>query len=313
MANDELFAGIEAFFHVARATSFRTAADELGVSTAAVSQAVKRLEERVGVKLLARTSRRVVLTPEGAKYEERCREAIRLMQSARAELSQARRQPSGELRVTASLILGPVIVPELATLATRYPKLSLRVTLHDRVARLLDESIDVAVRVGARTDSTLVSRRLLSPRWVTVASPSFLARHGVPSAPSELERYNCLRFVAPNGKPRNFSFRDPRTLEVTVVAVKGNLELDHGGHLLDAALAGQGVIQVLDFMARPWLGAGRLGEVLADHASEGPGVFAVTAPERQRSPNVRAFVELLAEAFERLAGGGVGVGSSTAR
>jgi len=288
MAREELFAGTEAFFQVARAASFRAAAHELGVSTAAVSQAVKRLEERVGVKLLARTSRRVVVTPEGAKYQERCHEAIRLMQAARAELSQARRQPSGELRVSASLILGPVIVPELATLGARYPKLSFRLALNDRVTRLLDENIDVAVRVGARTDSTLVSRRLLSPRWMTVASPAFLARHGTPQRPAELEHYNCLRFVAPNGKPRNFSFRDPRTSRVDVVAVSGNLEVDHGGHLLDAALAGQGVVQVLDFMAHPWLAQGKLSELLSEHAADGPGVFAVTTPERQRSPSVRA-------------------------
>jgi LysR family transcriptional regulator for bpeEF and oprC len=300
MAREELFTGVEAFTQVARAASFRAAADELGVSTAAVSQAVKRLEERVGVKLFARTSRRVVLTPEGARYEERCREAIRLMQSARAELAQARRQPSGELRVSASLLLGPVIVPELARLVAQYPKLSLRVTLNDRVTRLLEENIDVAVRVGARTDSTLVSRRLLAPRWVTVASPSFMARSGTPSTPSDLEHYNCLRFVAPNGKPRHFSFRGPRPGQVQLLPVSGNLVLDHGWHLLDAARAGQGIVQVLDFMARRPLALGELIEVLPTYATDGPGVFAVMAPERQRSPNVRAFVDLLGEVFERV-------------
>jgi len=300
MAREELFTGVEAFTQVARAASFRAAADELGVSTAAVSQAVKRLEDRVGVKLLARTSRRVVLTPEGAQYEERCREAIRLMQSARAELAQARRQPSGELRVSASLILGPVIVPELAALATRYPKLALRVTLSDRVTRLLEENVDVAVRVGARADSTLVSRRLLAPRWVTVASPSFLARHGTPNVPGDLARYNCLRFVAPNGKPRDFAFRGADPGQTQLVRVSGNLELDHGGHLLDAARAGQGIVQVLDFMVRRSLALGELSEILPAYASDGPGVFAVMAPERQRSPNVRAFVDLLREVFERV-------------
>lgn len=301
MAREELFAGTEAFFHVARSASFRAAAHELGVSTAAISQAVKRLEERVGVKLLARSSRHVVLTPEGAKYQERCQEAIRLMQAARAEVSQSRHQPSGELRVSASFILGPVIVPELATLASRYPKLSLRVAFSDRVTRLIDENIDVAVRVGARTDSTLVSRRLLAPRWMTVASPAYLGRHGSPERPEELGRFNCVRFVGPNGKPRNFSFRDPRASRSELVPVTGNLELDHGGHLLDAALAGHGLVQVLDFMARPWLAQGKLVEVLSEYSSVGPGIFAVMTPERRRSPNVRVLVELLREAFARLA------------
>lgn len=300
MAREELFTGVEAFFHVARSKSFRRAAEELGVSTAAVSQAVKRLEERVGVKLFARTSRSVALTPEGTRYEERCRDAIQLMQTAQAELSASRRQPSGELRASVSFIVGPVIVPELATLGARYPKLSLRLSLSDRVTRLLEENVDVAVRVGAHTDSRLVSRRLLSPRWVTLASPMYLAKHAAPEVPSDLQRMNCVRFVAPNGKPRDFSFRNPRTGEDEVVAVRGNLELDHGGHLLDAARAGVGVVQVLDFMAKRALASGELSELFQAHSTAGPGVFAVMAPERQKSPNVRAFLELLREAFERV-------------
>lgn len=300
MPREELFNGVEAFFQVARSKSFRHAAEELGVSTAAVSQAVKRLEERVGVKLLARTSRSVALTPEGTRYEERCREAIQLMQTAHAELSASRRQPSGQLRASISLIFGPVIVPELATLATRYPKLSLRLSLSDRVTRLLEENIDVAVRVGAHTDSRLVSRRLLAPRWVTLASPLFLAKHGAPEVPADLQRMNCVRFVAPNGRPRDFSFKNPRTGAEEVVSVRGNLELDNGGHLLDAARAGVGVVQVLDFMAKRTLASGELIELFAEHSTAGPGVFALMAPERQKSPNVRAFVDLLRETFERV-------------
>lgn len=298
---EQLFSGVEPFFRVAEARSFRVAAEELGLSTAAVSKAVKRLEERVGVTLLSRTSRSVSLTPEGATYLERCREAIALMQEARTQLSQARRQPSGELKVSASLILGPLLVPELSQLALLYPKLSVRLAFSDRLSRLVEENIDVALRVGARESSSLVSRRLLSTRWVTVASPAFVVRHGTPSTPGELEMLNCVRFIQPNGKPRDFSFREPGRAKELMVRVSGNLALDHGGHLLDAARAGQGVAQVLDFMARPLLATGALVELLPSYSAPGPDVHAVMAPERSKASNVRALVELLAAAFRRVA------------
>ena len=299
--NQQLFAGIEAFFHVAETRSFRSAAEEQGVSTAAVSKAVKRLEDRVGVKLLARTSRSVTLTPEGAQYLERCREAIAVMQSARTQLSQSRRQPSGELKVSASLILGPVLVPELSQLAVRYPKLSLRLAFSDRVSRLVEEGIDVALRVGARESSSLVSRRLLGTRWVTVASPAFVARHGAPTTPTALAQLNCVRFIQPNGKPRDFAFRDALSGREQVQPVRGNLALDHGGHLIDAAQAGHGVAQVLDFMVRGALASGALLELLPTYAAAGPDVHAVMAPERSKSQSVRALLDLLTEIFTRLA------------
>lgn len=299
--SEQLFTGLEAFLRVAETRSFRLAAEFLGVSTAAISKTIKRLEERVGVKLLARTSRSVMLTPEGAAYLERCREAVAVMQAARLQLSQSRRQPSGELRVSASLILGPVLVPELSQLAQRYPKLSLRLAFSDRITRVVEESIDVAVRVGARESSSLVSRRLLSTRWATVVSPAFLARHGTPSTPQDLAMFNCVRFIQPTGKPRDFTFRDPLSQRELVQPVRGNLALDHGGHLLDAAKAGQGVAQVFDFMTRSAISAGTLVELLPLYAAPGPDIHAVMAPERSKSANVRALLELLAEVFGRLA------------
>jgi DNA-binding transcriptional LysR family regulator len=142
---------------------------------------------------------------------------------------------------------------------------------------------------------------LLATRWVTVAAPAFIARFGAPRSPAELAGLNCLRFLQPGGRPRDFSFRDPDSGETSVVAVGGNLVLDHGGHLLDAARAGHGVAQVLDFTARPALANGEVVELLAAHAASGPDVHAVMAPERARSTNVRAVLELLSELFERVA------------
>ncbi len=293
----ELFAGVLPFAKVAETSSFSQAAEELGVSTAAISKAVSRLEERLGVRLLTRTSRSVALTPEGVQFWARCREAISSMEAGRELMSQSRRQPSGPLSVSMSFILGSRVVPELARFTARHPKITLRVTLSDRISRLGQENIDVALRVGARQDSSLVERRLLAPRWVTVASPGLLAQSGLPKSPADLERFNCLRFILPSGRPRDFSFRDPGSGASETLAVNGNLQIDHGDRLLDAALSGMGVAQVLDFMVVEHVRAGRLVELLAEFSPPGPPVCAVSAPERSKTPNVRAFVAFLTELF----------------
>jgi DNA-binding transcriptional LysR family regulator len=299
MEAPDLFSGVLPFFHAAEALSFRRAAERMGISTAAVSKAVLKLEERLGVKLLARSSRTVTLTPEGALFRERCRDAIAAMQSARDAVTRAQSSPRGEVHVSASLILGGLVVSELPKLAARHPRLGVRLSLSDRLSRLLEEGIDVALRVGAREDSALVSRPLLKPRWVTVAAPDLLARLGAPERPEDLARLPCLRFVRPNGRPRAWEFADKRG-GVRSLEVSGGLQVDHGEYLVHAAVAGLGVAQVLDFMVLPHLRDGRLAETLASYAAEGPPIHAVTAPDRARSPNVRAFLEFAAELFARV-------------
>lgn len=294
---DELFSGVLPFSKVAETRSFTQAAERLGVSTAAVSKAVRRLEQRLGARLLTRTSRTVSLTPEGARYFERCREAIASMEAARESISDARRSPSGPLRVSMSFILGPRVVPALPRFTARYPNVELGISLTDRVSKLQEERIDLALRVGVREDSNLIQRRLLAARWVTVASPAFLARHGTPKAPGDLARANCLRFVLPSGKPRDFTFLEPSSGKGETLAVSGNLLIDHGQHLLEAAVAGMGVAQVLDFMVAEHLQSGVLLEVLAAFSAPGPSVCAVFAPERSKAASVRAFLGFLGELF----------------
>lgn len=293
-----LFSGILPFFTTAEELSFRRAAARLGVSTAAVSKAVRRLEDRLGVKLLVRTSRTVSLTPEGALFRDRCREAVATMQSARDQMSQSRRMPRGEVRVTLSFILGRLVVASLVRVTSRYPNLAFRVTMTDRIVPLAQENVDVAVRVGAREDSTLVSRLLYASRWVTVASPAYVARRGRPSHPSDLAELDCIRFIAPNGRPRDWTF-GARGSPSTTVAVRGNLSIDNGDLLVPAASSGLGVVQVLDFMVEGALRSGEVVELLAPFSAEGPPIHAVTTPERARAPNVRATIAHLAETFAR--------------
>ena len=291
----DLFAGILPFVHVAQERSFRRAAERLGVSTAAVSKAVRKLEAELGVRLLERTSRQVALTSEGASFLERAREAVAQVHAARELVAQAQSAPRGPLTVTLPHILGPLILPKLARLQARHPGLTLHVRVGDRLSRLVDEQIDVALRIGALEDSSLVAQLLMHTRWVTLASPAYLARHGTPTHPDALASHQCLKFIVPRGTAREWVFRREPGGPPEVVRTGGTLDVDHGPALLDLAVAGAGLCQVLDFMLDERVRDGRLVEVLADHAAEGPPVHALCVPGRQSVPRVRALLQLLVE------------------
>ncbi len=296
MANRaDLFAGVLPFVRTAEKRSFSGAAAALGVSTAAISKAVKRLEDELGVKLLERSSRVVTLTKPGEVFLERCRQAVLSVQGAREAVQDATREPQGELAVTLPFILAPFVVPHLGRLSTQYPRLSFRLSMSDRLARLADERFDVAIRMGKLESSSLVARVLRKTRWVTVSAPSYLARHAAPKAPADLAEHNCLRFVGPDGKPRDWVFREGS--RSPTVRIKGNLLIDHGAYLLAAAEAGMGVCQVLDFMVEEPLRLGRLVEVLGAHSAAGPTIYGLTTPGRASATNVRAFMRFLVEAF----------------
>jgi DNA-binding transcriptional LysR family regulator len=295
MINDEAepFAGVLAFVAVADALGFRAAAAKLGVTAAAVSRSVQRLEDRLGVRLVERTTRTVRLTPEGERYAMRCREAVAQMRLAEAEVQAALRAPQGTLTVSASPILARLVVPRLGRLLLRHPALRVELSFSDRLVRFSEESVDVALRVGDVADESLVARQLLRPDWVTVASPAYLARRPAPRTIDDLAHHECLRFVPPRGRPRAWRFASG------AFEPKGPLDVDAGDALVAAALADVGVAQVLDFMVDDDLRAGRLVEVLANERSRGPAVQAVHPSGRRALPRVRAFVAFLAEELAR--------------
>ncbi|XXF75392.1 LysR family transcriptional regulator [Myxococcaceae bacterium GXIMD 01537] len=291
----ELFAGILPFVHVAEERSFRKAAERLGLTTAAVSKAVQRLEADVGVRLLERTSRQVALTAEGAAFLERAREAVAQVRAAREGAAQAQRAPRGPLTVTLPHILAPLVLPRLARLQARHPALTLHVRMSDRYSRLVDENIDVALRIGELEDSSLVAQRLLRTRWVTLASPGYLARHGTPTHPDELEHHQCLKFVGPRGTVREWVYRDGPGGAPREVRTRGAIDVDHGPALLDLAVAGAGIVHAPDFMMDERARDGRLVELLRDYSAEGPPVHALVVPGRQSVPRVRALLQILTE------------------
>ena len=289
----DLFDGVVPFVHTARALSFRVAARELGVTPAAVSKSVKRLEAELGVELLHRTTRKVTLSDEGARFLARCQDAMALVQTGRDQASAAARAPRGELRVSLSHVLGGFLVRLLPRFVARHPELRVELRVTDRMSALVDDRIDVALRMGPLRDSTLVARRLLGTRWTTVAAPAYLAQHPAPTDPEGLTAHDCLCFRSPRGRIVPWTFADPATGTITTREITGRFDVDQGPLLLEAAVAQMGITQVFDFMAATEIRRGRLVEVLSAYATAGPDIFAVTLPGRRRSPKVRAFLDFV--------------------
>ncbi|MGK4007137.1 LysR substrate-binding domain-containing protein [Sorangium sp. So ce1036] len=292
----DLFYGVLPFVHVAEAGGFRAAAARLGVTAAAVSKSVAKLEAELGVALLERTSRHVALTPEGAAFLERCRVAIAELQAGRQQVAGAQREPHGTLRVTLPPVLGRGVLPLVARLSARYPRLSIRLIVTDRLVRLAEEAIDVALRMGPLQDSSLIARALRTPRWITVAAPAYLASRGIPTSPADLARHECIKFVL-HGKAVEWCFRADQG--ATRVVTPSRIVLDQSDLLIDAVMHGIGIAQVLDFMAAPLLEAGLLVEVLASFATEGPPLHALTPARRASVPRVRVFLDALGDVLGR--------------
>jgi LysR family transcriptional regulator for bpeEF and oprC len=287
----DLFRGVVHFVAVAEDRSFRNAAKRLGVSAAAVSKAVQKLEAELGLTLFDRTNRVVSLTRSGEDFFERCRSAVASVRGAREALLATKREPQGELVVSAPFVVIPLLVPALALLRSRYARLTFAVRMSDQLSRLAEESVDVAVRIGPLAHASLIARRIRRTRLVTVASPAYLARRGTPARVEQLLEHDCLVLTAPSNKPRPWLFASgPQPVPSTLL-------LDHGPTLIDAALAGLGVAQAFDFMITEHVRAGRLVEVLVPLACDGPDVHAVCAPGRRASPNVRAAFNAMADVF----------------
>lgn len=302
----DLFAGVIPFVAIAEARSFRAAAQQLGVTPSALSKAMTKLEADLGILLLHRTSRSVTLTSEGEAFLRQCREAVDRVRAARELAAQAQRAPRGLLRVSLPTTLGRLVVmPALPRLLAPYPALSVQAVLTDRFVQLTGENVDVAVRIGAIQDSRAIGRRLRTTRWVTAASPAYLARRGTPGSPADLAQHNCLKFVLPSGLVHEWEFvhsvsgHAGKAEKGTTVATQGNLVADNGEALVEAAIAGLGLVQAHDFMVASELARGQLVEVLQEHAAPGPHITALAAPGRSSTPKVRAFMDFIRELLGR--------------
>jgi DNA-binding transcriptional LysR family regulator len=285
---------ISAFAAVADARSFTQGAKRLGVSGAQVSKLVARLEDRLGARLLNRTTRDVSLTDTGRAYLERARilldDFASLEGSVRDEAG-----PRGLLRVSAPIAFGAKqLDPALLDFAAAYPDVALEVFYADRVVNLVDEGFDVAVRIGHLTDSSLIARKLAPVHMVTCAAPVYLQAHGAPVAPADLARHEAI--IDLNARePYVWNFgQDGECMETRV---RGRLRFASAEACLEAAERGLGVARAPDFVAAERLREGRLTPLLCNFEPEVVHVHAVYPHARHLAAKVRAFVDFLASRF----------------
>ncbi|MCB9672579.1 MAG: LysR family transcriptional regulator [Alphaproteobacteria bacterium] len=285
---------VEPFVRVAELGGFTAAARRLGVTPAAVSKAVARLEEQLGVRLLERTSRSVTLTPEGEVWLEHARRALDTLQAGRQRLAETGAMPRGEVRVTASPVLGGVLGVALSGLVERYPDLQLSVLFSDRLESLAAADIDIAVRLGSPADSALIGTRVGATRRVTVATPGYLAAAPPLDSPADLGRHRAVRFLGPDGRVVSWSFASGADV------APANLALADGNAVVAATLAGVGVCQAIGFMVREHVASGRLTRVLADEETDGPPVYVLRRSSARGIPRVAVVVDRLLEELPRL-------------
>ncbi|MGJ4858298.1 LysR family transcriptional regulator [Labrys sp. La1] len=292
---------MEVFVTAAELHSFSAAGRKLHLSPSAVSKLVTRIEDRLGARLLVRTTRTLQLTPEGETYLARAQAILAdIAETERMISSGGEVVPSGRLRVSASVGFGArCVVPVLPDFLARYPKVELDLSLTDEVIDLVEERADIAIRSGPLRDSGLKARKILESRRVITASPGYLARHGMPDRPEDLEGHNCLLFNFRRGLD-SWPFRDPGSVMVRRVQVAGNLMANNGPTMRKLCMDGLGLVRLGRFHVQPDIDAGLLVPVLEDYnALDVELIHAVFVGHDHLAARIRAFVDFLAEKIGR--------------
>ena len=284
---------LDSFVAAVEAGFFVKAADALDTSKAVISKHVLGLEQRLGVRLLNRTTRRQSLTDAGRSYFERAKQILESLEDADATVASSALRPTGTLRITAPLTFGLLyLAPLWGEFMSRYPEVKLDITLSDRVVDLIDEGLDVAVRIARLPDSSLVSRKLASARMVMCASPTYLRKRGAPKTLAEVARHPVLAYTyLSTGDTWKFE-RESVAHQVTTNPI---MRSNNGDTCRAAALAGRGIILQPSFMIAADLERGDLVEVLPEYRGVELGVYAVYPSRKLLSAKVRVLVDFLAE------------------
>jgi DNA-binding transcriptional LysR family regulator len=289
------FQEMTSFVAVVDSGSFVAAAEPTGRSKAAMSRHVGELEQRLGTRLLHRTTRRLSMTAEGQAFYVRCKELLAAIDEAESELTSTRTEPSGMIRVNAPLTFG---VLQLAPLWGRFcdqnPKVSLDVTLTDRVVDLVEEGYDVAVRISALPNSTLVSRKLASTRLLLCASDTYLKKHGIPRHPVDLAAHRVISYTYLNTQDE-WHFTGPRGAES--VRINACIHTNNGDTCRRAALDHQGIVLQPDFLVGEDVKGGALIELMPDHRAIELGIYAVYPTRKYLPLKIRRLVDFLVESF----------------
>lgn len=282
------------FVRVADAGSFTRAAEQLRLSRPVVSKYVSRLEDRLGVRLLNRTTRRLSLTEAGRIFHQRSQRGLQDIEQAEAEVSRLQENPRGVLRLNTPMSFGILhIAPLLPEFQARYPEVSVDMKLDDRQVDVIEEGFDVSVRIAELPDSSLVARRLAPCRHIVVAAPAYLERHGTPRTPEDLRDHNIITFSY-QASMADWHFVAPDKRPVSV-PVSGALQVNNSLALREALLAGAGIMRTPTFIVGRDIQAGRLVPLLGNYRALEISIFLVYPHRRHLSPKVRAFVDFVAE------------------
>ena len=288
---------LESFVSVATRGSLTAAAIAEGVVPAIMGRRLDALEERLGVKLLLRTTRRITLTHEGSAFLEDCQRLLTDFSNAEASVSAGGIKASGHLRITAPAGFGRRhVAPLVPRFRELHPDVSISLNLSDRVVDIAGEGFDCAVRVGDIPDSSLVSVRMADNRRLCVATPAYLKRHGTPQTPADLARFHCLTLSSDASQPRGWAFEQGNG-EVAYLKPAGPLDCSDGQVLHDWCLAGYGIAWRSTWEVESEINAGLLVAVLEDFAAPPNGIYAVFAQRKHMPLRVRLWIDFLKERY----------------
>jgi len=294
--DSRLLSGIGVVSAVVEAGSFARAGEAMGLTQPAVSRAVARLEERVGIRIFNRTARAISLTDEGRRFYEAVAPLLTGIEEAAVSAGRTRALVRGRLRVNVDGTFGHyVLTPQLGGFLDRYPELSVEVSVRDTMGDLVADGFDVAVRFGVPEPSSLKARLLLETRVLTCASAAYIARHGEPKRPEDLRQdHQCLLIRDPaTGRPFEWEFQ--RGKEIVPLAASGRLMVNDTGSLLGACLGGSGIAQLLEIYARDLLAEKRLVHLLPEWSDETFPLYAYHHSSNLVSAKVRAFLDFVRE------------------
>ncbi|GGC69709.1 LysR family transcriptional regulator [Undibacterium terreum] len=291
------FKQLSTFAEVATRGSLSSAARAEGVAPAMIGRRLDALEERLGVKLLQRTTRKIALTNEGTAFLEDCQRILAELEEAETAVSERSARASGQLTVSAPAGFGRQhVAPLVPSFLTEHRDVKLTLSLNDRVVDLIGEGIDVAIRIASLTDSNLIGVKLADNKRVVVASPAYIKRHGTPGSLDELSNHNCLAFSS-DGSQRGWTFR--QNGKNVTLKVEGNMVCNDGEVLHDWAISGKGLAWRSMWEVGSEIESGKLVTVLDEFTAPGNDIYAIFAQRRHLPLRIRAFVDFLRHAYSK--------------
>ncbi|WP_346831147.1 LysR family transcriptional regulator [Pseudomonas abietaniphila] len=281
------------FVRVVERGSFSAVARELGTTQPTVSKQISALEQRLGGRLIARSTRQLSLTDEGQRYYQQCREILAAVDNAEHSFQTGREGVAGPLRIASSVSFGRLqIAPRLHRFLQRYPDVTIDLQLSDQNVDLVSEGVDVALRIGDLKDSSLIARQIGLTRRLTVASPAYLKHYHAPQSPDDLTRHNCILFnLLEQFDTWTFNAGQYQ------VQVSGNVRSNNSEAIRQMVLSGLGISLSPSWLYRDDIEAGRVIRVLEDYTHSSLPIHAVSPANRRQSARIRAFVDFLVEAF----------------